>query len=102
MIIFEQDNALGSRLTHEGTALRQINGLLLLRLWMLKEARFCQQQQQATHACIKRRFLNFPLLNGCEQLLAPPAWNRHLQVKPRIDGYSSAFDRFKPVRDYHP
>src|SRR5258708_36314253 len=92
LFVPEQDDALGSRFTHQGAALRQINGLLWDGLWVLKEARFVQQQQQATHARFDRRFRDLTPLDGGEQLLAAPARTRHLQIKPGIDGSGGSVD----------
>src|SRR5258708_34067974 len=50
LVVLEQDDALGSRFTHQGAGLRQINGLLWDGFRVLKEARFVPQQQQAPPA----------------------------------------------------
>src|SRR5258706_6342828 len=100
LFVLEQDDALGSRFTHQSATLRQINGLLWDGLRVLKEARFVQQQQQATHARFNRRFRDLTPLDGFEQLLAAPAWTRHLQIEPGIDGSGGTLDRFKPVRQH--
>src|SRR5438309_8627714 len=94
LFVLEQDDALGSRFTHQSATLRQINGLLCDGFRVLKEARFVQQQQQATHARFNRRFRNLTLLDGFEQLLTAPTWKGHLQIKPGIDGSGGTLDRF--------
>ena len=84
LFVPEQDASLCRCFPNQRAMFGQIGVLLWHFLRMLEEARFDQQLQQATHAHIKRRFLNFAPLDGFEQFLTPPFGRRHLQIEPGI------------------
>ena len=101
LFVPEQNAALCTCLTYQGAMFGQIGALLWLLLLLLKEARFDQQLQQATHACINGRFLNLAPFDGLQQFLTPPLWLRHLQIESGIHRGSGALDRPKPVGHHH-
>src|SRR5436305_14730633 len=101
LFVPEQNTALCTCLTYQGAMFGQIGALLWLLLLLLKEARFDQQLQQATHACLNGRFLNLAPFDGLQQLLTPPLWLRHLQIESGIHRGSRALDRPKPVGHHH-
>jgi len=69
---------------------------------VLEETRLDQELQQATDASINDGFCHLAPLDGLQQLLSAPAWKRHLQIQPGIDGSVGALDREKPVGDHDP
>src|SRR5436305_3295479 len=101
LFVPEQNAALCTCLTYQGAMFGQIGALLWLLLLLLKEARFDQQLQQATHACINGGFLNLAPFDGLQQFLTPPLWLRHLQIESGIHRGSGALDRPKPIGHHH-
>ena len=80
----------------------QVEGLLWSLLVVLEETRLDQELQQATDAPINGGFCHLAPLDGLQQLLSAPAWRRHLQIQPSIEGSGGALDREKPVGDHDP